>query len=160
MRCFLTRVENDRKECIWTVAFISRLLKTSRPRHHQQPIVFHCYETRSLCVVCRLRNYISQTNLLRGNEQQLFVSYAKPHCAVSCDTVGRWIKCTLARAGVDTTVFKAHSTLFASASTAKQAGVQTDLILKSIGWTNGRTFAAFYHKPVETPQLSDFILQN
>ena len=43
-------------------------------------------------------------------ESQFLVSYLKPHKPVSPTTVSRWLGQALAMAGIDTEVFKAHST--------------------------------------------------
>ena len=143
-------------KCIITV---DALTKTTRPGHHVAPLSFLCYKTNpKLCIVCRLRHYLTTTESLRGSTN-LFVSYIKPHKAVSGDTLGRWIKQTLAGAGVDITTFKAHSTRSAASSAASRGGAPTDLILRSIGWTNAKTYAKFYDKPVYSSNtLHDFIL--
>ena len=105
-----------------------------------------------------MRRYIAITSDLRGTQTHLFISYVKPHKRVSSDTISRWIKYTLSRAGVDITRFKAHSTRSAAAAAAKQGGATTDEILKCVGWSNARTFAQFYDREiVEGRSLGDFI---
>ena len=63
-----------------------------------------------LCVVTVLKEYIDDTSALRGDEQQLFISYAKPHHGVSKATISRWIGTVMQKAGIDTTLLKLHST--------------------------------------------------
>ena len=99
--------------------FINSLLKTSRPGKHLACIEFQAYAPDvSLCIVKHLQHYRERTDILRGDVKQLFVSYTKPHKAVFPDTVSRWIKTTLAGAGIDTSKYGAHSTRSASTSAA------------------------------------------
>ena len=80
--------------------------------------------------------------------KQLFISYTKPHKAVSPDTVSRWVKTTLVDAGIDTSKYSAHSTRSASTSAAKGNNISIATIMKSTGWSQESTFAKFYDKPV------------
>ena len=66
---------------------------------------------------------LERTQSFREQETKLFLTYQKPHHAVSASTISRWIKSMLKRAGVDSSKFGAHSTQAASSSAAKQAGV-------------------------------------
>ena len=74
----------------------------------------------------------------------------KPHNAVSKDTIARWIKVTLGLAGIDGNVFKPHSTRAAATSAAKRKGVIVSDILNVAGWSNEKTFARFYNKPLHS----------
>ena len=132
------------------VFFINSLLKTSRPGKHLACLEFQAYAPDvSLCIVKHLQHYLKRTDVLRGDVKQLFVSYTKPHKAVSPDTVSRWIKTTLAGAGIDTSKHGAHSTRSASTSVAKGNSISIATIMKSAGWSQESTFTKFYHKPVE-----------
>ena len=51
-------------------------------------------------------------------------------------------------AGIDTSIFKAHSTRSASTSAVKKDNIPIDHILKLAGWTNVRTFDKYYDKVV------------
>ena len=64
-------------------------------------------------------------------------------------TISRWVKVTLAKAGFDISRYGAHSTRAVSTSLAKMKGVSIDIIAKTAGWSNAKTFAKFYNKPVE-----------
>ena len=75
-------------------------------------------------------------------------SYAKPHGPVSRDTIARWIKQSMKSAGIDTSVFKSHSTRSASTSAAKVADVPTEDIMATAGWRSDSVFARFYNRPV------------
>ena len=49
--------------------------------------------------------YLKRTQGSRGDEDKLFISFQKPHKAVSRDTISRWVKQVLEAAGIDTKVF-------------------------------------------------------
>ena len=82
------------------------------------------------------------------SEKKLFISYVKPHKAVSKDIISRWIRTVMMNAGLDVTTFKPHSTRSAATSKTTQACVLIQDILKQAGWSNHRTFDKFYNKPV------------
>ena len=62
----------------------------------------------------------------RINESQLFLSYQEPHGSVSSDTIARWIKCILKGAGINTSLFTAHSIRSASSSKAFDQGANLE----------------------------------
>ncbi len=70
---------------------------------------------RYLCT----RVYIERAKPLRSSSK-LFVSTVKPHGPVSKDTISRWVKASLRIAGIDTSVFKPHSTKAAATSAAQR----------------------------------------
>ena len=96
------------------------------------------------------------------NLKTLLISTRKPHKAVGEDTVGRWIKCALSQAGIDTSVFCAHSTRSASTSAAHSKGAPIDVILKAANWKNANTFEKFYHRLPDNTNInfSDIILNS
>jgi len=53
-------------------------------------------------------------------------------------------------AGIDTDMFKPHSTRAASASAAYSRDTPIDIILQTAGWKSTCTFATFYKKPVHS----------
>ena len=142
------------------VFHIKELLKQSRPGKSQPAIKFTAYPSdTSLCVVSCLREYISRTESLRTAHGQLFISYQKPHKPVSRTTISRWVRATLAAAGIDTCYYKPHSTRSASTSAAAATSTPLDTILKTAGWTSASTFAKYYHKRVEqSNSYSDNVL--
>ena len=71
----------------------------------------------------------------------LFITTIKPHEAVSKDTISRWLKTILQRAGIDTSVYKGHSTRTASTSAANAAGIPINIIMEKAGWSKENTFA-------------------
>ena len=124
---------------------IDDLLKTSKPGHHISPISFKAFPAdRRLCVVTYLKVYMERTKTLRKCSQ-LLISYKPPHNAISRDTLSRWTRTVLTLAGVDTSVFKPHSTRAASASAAAKC-VPLQTILDAAGWSRASTFSRYYHK--------------
>ena len=125
------------------------ILKTTRPGFHQKEITIKAYTAdRSLCIVTVAKAYLEKTELIRGKEKQLFISYQKPHKAVSRDTLSRWISCVMSNAGLDMNIFSPHSLRAASTSKARQAKVPISTILQTAGWSRESTFRAFYNKPI------------
>ena len=55
----------------------------------------------------------------------------------------------MAKAGIDTTRFKAHSTRAAATSKAKATGLNMADILKAGVWSRESTFEQFYHKLIQ-----------
>ena len=138
--------ENDR------MAFKFDLLKQSRPSV-KSPIMELCAysENPKICVVKTLSHYLERAQSFREQETKVFLTYQKPHHAVSVSTISHWIKSMLKQAGVDTSNFGAYSTRAASSSAAKQAGVPIMDILSTEGWSSERTFARHYFSvPIKT----------
>ncbi|KAK2548898.1 Polyprotein P3 [Acropora cervicornis] len=101
---------------------------------------------KNLCVYTTLEHYLKVTESLRKSSQ-LLVSYVKPHDKVCSSTIGRWLKTSLAQAGIDIHVYQAHSTR--SASTSKAAGsLPVDAVMKLAGWSQESTFRKYYDKTV------------
>ena len=89
--------------------------------------------------------YLDKTTESRPiDTHAVFIALTKPHKAVTASTISRWIKDTLALSGIDTSIYKAHSTRSASTSRAVNAGVPIEQILKVGDWSNTHTFNKFY----------------
>lgn len=128
---------------------VTDLLKQSRPGNVGSTITLSAYPLeRTLCVLTYLKRYLLDTSDLRANEKALFISFKRPHKAVSTDTIARWVKIVMTNAGVSTDVFKPHSTRAASTSAASNAQVPVDEILRTVGWSTEKTFQRFYNKPI------------
>ncbi|XP_060600952.1 uncharacterized protein LOC132754353 [Ruditapes philippinarum] len=123
------------------------LLKTSKPGRQQTPFLFDSFKSdKRLCIVSVISEYLQRTKDLR-NTNKLLISTVKPHGAVSKQTICRWIKLIMHRAGVHKS-FKPHSTRAAASSIAHMRGVPLQTIIESAGWSNAQTFAKYYDKPV------------
>ena len=129
---------------------IDQIVKQSTPSR-EQPILLRprVVADSMLCVATVLDQHIDRTSSLQGEEQQLFGSYAQPHHGVSKDTISRWIKTVTQQDGVDTTVFKPHSTRAASTSKAHGCNVSLPAVMKAASWTSDCVF----NKPVQPQNL-------
>lgn len=131
-------------------------VKTSGRCRSQPLLTFpRCETRRSVCVVTTLESYIERTSQMRKSEDSLFLALKKPYKKVSSQTLARWVKKTLVKSGIDTTIFSAHSTRHASSSAAMRKGLEWDIIRKSAGWSKeSQTFARFYNLPISTDGVS------
>lgn len=146
------------KNCHSYTIFFYGLLKQNRPSWSQNCIELFAYPPdRRLCVTFVLKEYLKQTAALRKDCKKLFISYVKPHGQVSRDTISRWLKIVMTRGGIDVNFFSSHSVRSAAVSKASAKFVSVDKVLKVAGWSNAKTFAKFYKKPIET---SSSVFQN
>lgn len=104
-----------------------------------------------LCPVSALKEFIERTEKFRpasepSEESRLLIALVRPHKPVSSNTVSRWIKSMLSKAGVDTANFGAHSTRSAAASRAVVEGASIDAILRTGSWAREATFNRFYNR--------------
>ena len=134
---------------------IVKLLKHSKPSNKvNNTIVFKDYrENTKICPVLHIKHYIQRTKSLR-NSSQLSINPQKPHGPISKDSLSRWIKLTLSKAGINTNIYKAHSTRAASTSAAAAASIDINKILKAANWTNASTFNKYYNKVIDTTNTS------
>ena len=65
-------------------------------------------------------------------------------------TISGWLKNILREAGIDTKIFKGHSTRSASTSKAELKGLSVTDILERGSWTNTSTWQPFYNRQVES----------
>ena len=105
-------------------------------------------ENNKICPAATLQVYLQRTGQIRGEkDEHLFLTSTKPHRPASSATIARWIKTALTRAGINTTIFRAHSTRGASTSAAAEAGVSIPKILEAADWSNRSTFERYYYHP-------------
>ena len=107
------------------------------------------FEDNKLCVVTLLHKYLCKTKDVRKECDELFLSINKPHGPVTVDTIRRWVLVVLKEAGINTTVFKAHSTRSASCSAAFRKKVSLKSILKAGLWRSQNVFTKFYNRDVQ-----------
>ncbi len=139
----------------------SEHIRQSRPSYKAPSIILKAFEAdSSLCVVTCLKECLKRTKSLRGLETKLFISFVKPYKRVSRETISRWIRSVMETAGVDTNVFKPHSTRAAVSSKAKAACVPVHDILRTAGWPSSRCFDLFYNKSVESSNFASAILHS
>ena len=143
---------------------VRKILKTTKPSKHIPPLEFFAFpEEENLCVVRCLDEYISRTHVMRDivsmpdeeedkddeNDKEksfpkpLILSHSSPYGPVSSATAARYVKLFLGDAGIDLTVFTAHSTRSASTSLGNNLGMKFADIAKSAGWRQESTFQKF-----------------
>ena len=134
------------------IIFTLKQTKTTRPDEPASAIISAFPQDTRLCPVACFKQYIKSTSKLRAttdnDPRNLFLSYIKPHRPVSPSTIARWIRELLAEAGIDVSIFKAHSVRGASTTAAANASAPLDEILKMADWSATSTFQKFYYKPV------------
>ena len=114
-----------------------------------------------LCVVRTLKSYLDKTEELRGeNVRNLFISTQPPFRQAHTSTLARWTKETLANAGIDTTVFKAHSTRGASTSKLAALHIPVREIMAKAQWKSESVFRQFYQKPLMPKDVSYTMLSS
>ena len=88
-----------------------------------------------------LNEYIKRSKPWResSHEKQLLLSSIRSHNAVVSCTMSGWLKKTLKQAGINTDLFKAHSTRSASSSKASLGGAPLVEMLKSGSWSHRST---------------------
>ena len=113
---------------------------------------------RRLCFSTYLRIYESKTKVFRRRSAQgknlLFLPYIKPHKPVSSSALARWAKSVLSLAGIDTSIFKPHSTR----SAAFNARVALADVLEAADWTNESTFTRFYKRAIVNDNFAEGVL--
>ena len=131
---------------------IAGLTKSKRPSKPHVSVVFHTYEEdTNLDVIDCLKAYLRITQSSRLSKEQkesLFLSYKAPFNPVATCSIARWLKVVMTEAGINTDVFKAHSTRAASTSKAQAQGLSTSQIMERANWTKGSTFFKFYKKNI------------
>lgn len=134
-----------------TIIRIPDRVKTSGINRNQPFMSFPKFEDHpALCIVTILLYYMDKTkHVLPDASDALLLTYGKRIRAASSQTISRWIKQTLSRSGIDTSVFSSHSTRHASSSSAARLGVSIEEIRRTAGWSqNSATFARFYNRPL------------
>ena len=106
-------------------------------------------EDLSLCPLACLNAYLTATSNFRSpGHHKLFLSFNQPHNEISRTTIARWLCDVIQAAGIDSSVFKAHSTRAASTSSAAKNNLPLADILKMGDWSSPSTFQKFYYKPI------------
>lgn len=138
---------------------IDELIKTSRQGTFQPLIKLpFIKENPNICPALAIKTYIDKTQIHRANEQNLFISFRKPHKKVGSQTLAHWVKKSLNDSGIDISVFGAHSTRHASTSAAHRAGVSLEVVRKAAGWSDSsNVFLKYYKKDIRISGINDFV---
>ena len=108
---------------------IPDIIKTSAPGSYQPSLCLPFFlENKDLCVAITVMLYLEKTELLRGKCDQLFITIKRPYREVSTQTISRWTKRCLRNSGIDTSIFKAHSSRHAATSAASERGLLRTLL--------------------------------
>ena len=134
-------------------------LKQNRPGRVSANIRLFQYPiTRTYVCILHLFAIYRLPKPYESRHSYLLPISCKPHNKVSSSTIGRWLKEVLCRAGIDTSVYQAHSTRSASTSKAS-AVVPVDVIMTLAGWSQESSFRKHYDKSVAvTDQMSNAVL--
>ena len=145
----LMDIRNITMEETCLIIRIGDLLKTSNRKFHIGELKFPKYiENTNICPVTTLKQYLHMTSKNRGEIKSLFIIQVRPFKSASKDTITRWIRETLSKAGIDASIFSLHSTRSATSSTANKGRVPITTILKTVGWRSLKTFGRFYEKEI------------
>ena len=125
-----------------------KLFKSWRQGKPPPSLEFAAYlPNKKLCIVEAVEDYLQLTKNFRNNvKHQFFLGIVKPHQEVVKCTVSGWVKTFLGMAGIDTKLFKAHSTRSASSSKAKVSGLALQDILDRGNWSSSSVWQKRYHK--------------
>ena len=91
--------------------------------------------------------------VLESIRKFLFLTAVPKYHPATASTIARWIKAGLAKAGIDTNIFKTHSVHSASTSAATDAGISISEILEAADWSSAPTFEKFYYRPVKSSKF-------
>lgn len=119
-----TNVEQEK-----IVFTVTELTKTRKVFDKPLQMTFHIHRESKLNVRDCILSYLEKTKNLRENESKLLISFMKPHKSVKPCTAAGWLKNMLKEAGIDTEVFKPHSTGGASTSKAHKFGLSLQQIM-------------------------------
>ncbi|KAB0804498.1 hypothetical protein PPYR_01468 [Photinus pyralis] len=148
--CYHIKLDNIKFSDQGATIYITDRIKTSGPKKVQPILVLPYFnENPNLCVAGTLKNYIARTKVLRGKENQLFISFKPPHKAVTTQSLSRWVKIIFEKSGINCK-YTPYSIRHASTSLAKRQGVPLELIKKVAGWSPiSTTFSKFYDRPLD-----------
>ena len=117
-------------------------------------------ETPLLCVASTVQEYVRRTADWRPQGEQespLLRSVRRPHSPVSAATVGRWLTDVMGAAGIDTSVYRAHSVRGAASSAAARAGMSTADILQCADLAAVSTFRRSYLRDLPDNNASESV---
>ena len=145
---------------IFQSSHLSKQSRSSKPIQHFFYPRFP--EDEAWCPVKAWLDYEERTAAFRsppGQKTLLFLSWIRKHELVSSSSIARWLKQGLEDAGVDTSIFKGHSTRGTSISKAASSGGTVSDILQAADWSSEGTFQRFYHRqPFDKPAFGKGVL--
>jgi hypothetical protein len=120
-----------------------------------------------LCPVSTLYLFTSKSNHLRINlptDHTLFLAHIdklEQVASIRPSTMSSWVKSIMARSGVDTTIYKAHSIRSVSSTKVVEKGQSIQAVKENAGWSlNSNTFKRFYtNQQTKTLQVQQLPIQ-
>lgn len=134
----------------------STKLKSNDPVKNPLILTFNEYEVGELCVFGHLREYMGRSEL-EGADPAVFATMRTPHVAASQETLSRYVRTTMAEAGIDMQQFTPYSCRHATTSAALRKQVPIATILTAAGWASEGTFRRFYNRPIRAIQPTNLI---
>ena len=133
------------------IFYIIGLTKCSKPTRPKQPVVYRAYvEDELLCPVkCIYACLAQRSEIVTQDFTEFFITYGKPRHPASKHSLARWVKKVMGNSGIDTEIFKPHSTRVASNSAAYKLGMPLQEVLKRGQWSNADTFFTYYFREIE-----------
>ena len=139
---FLVSGEQQMQDIKQVFILIMQKIKQSKPGNHVYPLSFKTYpKDTKLCAVAHLKRHIQLTQDLRSSDK-LFISYTKPHKAISRDTISRWYKTVMELSSIDIQKHSTHSFRSAASSKAKSMGMSLKNIIKCAVWKSEKALAS------------------
>ena len=151
-----------------TIAVPVTATKTGRVAAPPRPVFFPKLESDpDLCPASWLDAYLQRTQGWRKaadggatSANPLFRVSRTPHGGATSATLARWSKEMLQQAGIDVTVFGAHSMRGAATSAAHARGVSLSDIMIAADWRSAGTFQQFYNRPTESSTFAQSVLSS
>lgn len=112
----------------------------------------------TLDVVRCIREYLIRTEEIRGSVDRFFLTTQPPYRGASKPTLARWTRESLKEAGVQVSVWSAHSVRSASTSKLARIKVPIGMIMEKAQWKCASTFRKFYDKPIIPPDVAHQML--
>ena len=154
-------MSNIGSQIVFHITGLTKSKRVSKPHFSLKLSQFT--EDGWLDVTKAVRSYVKHTKHWRGTDQgktQLYLATIEPHKPVATCSVARWLKLMIGAAGIDTEIYKAHSTRSASTSKANTQGLLVDQIVGQANWSRAQTFHKFYNKKVTSHKFQEAVLSS
>lgn len=115
----------------------------------------------TICPVAAIERYLHTTASRRASgDESLFVGIRQPFAPLSSKAIAARVVHVLKQAGIDTTVYKAHSVRSAAVSKAIEMGMDLDDVLVHGRWRSERVFRDFYERSKKGHHVSSSIFSH
>ena len=131
------------------IFYPSELLKYDRQGRPRDKIIYKKIENSKLCPMAVTKEYLKRRAEYSVAHAKFLFANVNPYGPPHKDAIARWVKNTLAQAGVNTKCFSSYSCRYSASSKADKMGVDLDTVLKIGSWSRQSTFRKFYSKELE-----------